>query len=91
VRTQRSDPSNVIVTLWLIGWLIVSVPITIMLMLLQLVALPTSTMTGQIVVLVWILGSIFVAPLLALGMAQFYLYVHDRLSMVSEPGSPVVT
>jgi hypothetical protein len=75
VRSQGSGGSNTTMALFAIGWLIVSTPAAGALLLLRLaVALTPETTTG-LVILVWTIGSVFVAPLLALGATEFYLYV----------------
>jgi hypothetical protein len=77
VRAQRSGMSNVSLALTLIGWLIVSVPVIAVALLAEL-ALPAFAITGRVAALIWAVGSVFVAPLLALGAAEFYVYVRDR-------------
>jgi hypothetical protein len=75
VRSQGSGSSNATMALLTIGWLIVSTPAAGALLLLRLAVALTPEMTTGFVILVWMIGSIFVAPLLALGATEFYLYV----------------
>jgi hypothetical protein len=78
VRAQRSGMSNVTLGLWLIGWLMVSVPVAGGLLAWRLIPPPVPDLSGQSAILIWMLGSVFVAPLLALGPVELYLCVRDR-------------
>jgi hypothetical protein len=79
VKPVRWQLADVLVPLWLIGWLIVGAPlfgglwlIMIFFSSLSAGALEALTFLGSIA------GSAFVAPLMALGASQFYLFVRDR-------------
>jgi hypothetical protein len=84
VDAQRSGVSNLSLELWLIGWLVVSVPGAGGLLLLQLATPLAPELIGRLAVLLWMLGSVFVAPLLALGQVEFYLSARDRTAGLSE-------
>ena len=79
VKPVRGQLADVLAPLWLIGWLIVGAPMVGGLWLIGVLfgtlssgALEALTLLGSI------LGGIFVAPLTALGAAQFYLFVRER-------------
>jgi hypothetical protein len=79
VKPVRWQLADVLIPLWLIGWLIVGAPIFGGLWLIMIFfsslsggALEALTFLGSIA------GSAFVAPLMALGASQFYLFVRDR-------------
>jgi hypothetical protein len=84
VQAQRSGMFNLWLIGGLIGWLMVSVPASTILTLLRWVVLPTPELIGRFAVLIWALGSIFVAPLLALGPVELYLSLHARTANLSQ-------
>lgn len=78
VRGRWSSLLNTLVPLWVIGWLIIGVPLYGSLVLLHWVAPMSPDLMAQLAFLAWLVGSIFVAPLGALGARNFYLEVRDR-------------
>lgn len=78
IRTNYSPLLNTLVPLWLIGWLLVGTLLYGGLFALNmLVALPPD-FNGYLSILFWLVGSIFVAPLVTLGAVQYYHYVRER-------------
>jgi hypothetical protein len=78
VRAQRSGVFNLTLGLWLIGWLMVSVPVAGALLIWRLAAAPASPLIGQLAAPLWMIGSVFVAPLMAFAPLEAYLYMRDR-------------
>jgi hypothetical protein len=78
VKPVRGQLADVLAPLWLIGWLIVGVPMVGGLWLLELFVTLSPGALEALTLIGWIVGSIFVAPLMALGAAQFYLFVRER-------------
>jgi hypothetical protein len=84
VRPVRGQLADTLAPLWVIGWLIAGVPLFGAFWLLSLlVTLPAGMLDGATLV-AWITGAVFVAPLMALGNTQFYLYVRDRAFPIAE-------
>lgn len=68
--------------LWLIGWLIAGVPIATGALLIRGLIAPDPQLARTLALLALLAGSVFVAPLLALGSLHFYIYLGGRF----EPG-----
>jgi len=64
--------------LWFIGWLVVGTPIFVSVWLLQFAFPLSSDVMSSLIFLGWIIGQVFVAPLVAIGSVHFYLFVRDR-------------
>jgi hypothetical protein len=77
VKPVRGQLADVLAPLWLIGWLIVGVPMVGALWLIELFTSLSPGAFEALMLLGWIVGSIFVAPLVALGASQFYLFVRE--------------
>jgi hypothetical protein len=78
VKPVRGQLADVLAPLWLIGWLIVGVPMVGGLWLFELFGALSPSAIEALTLIGWIVGSVFVAPLTALGAAQFYLFVRER-------------
>ncbi len=78
VKPVRGHLADVLAPLWLIGWLIVGVPMVGGLWLFELFGALSSGAIEALTLIGWIGGSVFVAPLTALGATQFYLFVRER-------------
>jgi hypothetical protein len=78
VKPVRGQLADVLAPLWLIGWLIVGVPMVGGLWLIELFGTLSPGALEALMLFGWFVGSIFVAPLTALGAAQFYLFVRER-------------
>ncbi len=73
---------NTLVPLLVLGWLMVSVPMTVLALLLQL--LGSLDAGEQTLLLAYLVGSVCIAPLLAQGKLQLYLYVRGRSTAPGE-------
>ncbi|MFL5804557.1 MAG: hypothetical protein ACJ8CR_22775 [Roseiflexaceae bacterium] len=78
VKPCRVQLADALIPLWLIGWLIAGAPLLGGFLLLNLLFDLSLEMTAALTLIGGILGNIFVAPLMALGATQFYLYVRER-------------
>lgn len=78
VRSQWSALLNTMVPLWLIGWLVIGTPLYGSLLALGFVYPSMPELIADLMFICWIIGSVFVAPLMALGSLQFYLYLRER-------------
>jgi hypothetical protein len=78
VKPCRIQLADVLIPLWLIGWLIAGAPLLGGFWLVNLLAEPSLETTIALTLLGSILGNVFVAPLMALGATQFYLYMRER-------------
>lgn len=78
VKPCRIQLADVLIPLWLIGWLLAGAPMLGGFLLLNLLTEISLEMTVALTLLGSILGNVFVAPLMALGATQFYLYVRER-------------
>jgi hypothetical protein len=78
VKPCRIQLADVLIPLWLIGWLIAGAPLLGGFWLVNLLAELSLETTVALTLLGSILGNVFVAPLMALGATQFYLYVRER-------------
>jgi hypothetical protein len=84
VKPVRGQMVDVLVALWLIGWLIAGAPLLGGFWLLNLLIQMPPQISNGAMMIGWIAGSVFVAPLMALGSIHFYLYVRDRAAQNSE-------
>lgn len=79
VQQEFSGLLNTVVILWFIGWIIVFALVYGTLFIVQLlVELPPSFVTGWLFA-GWVGGSVFTAPLTALGTFQFYQCARERV------------
>jgi hypothetical protein len=78
IRKNYSPLLNTLVPLWLIGWLLVGTLLYGGLFALGLLVDIPPTLSAGLMVLFWLVGSIFVAPLVTLGAVQYYHYVRER-------------
>jgi len=78
VKPCRVQLADALIPLWLIGWLIAGAPLLGGFLLLNLLLDLSLEMIAALTLIGGILGNIFVAPLMALGATQFYLYVRER-------------
>jgi hypothetical protein len=78
VKPCRIQLADVLIPLWLIGWLIAGAPLLGGFLLLNMVFQLSPEMTAALTLIGWVLGGVFVAPLMALGATQFYLYARER-------------
>jgi hypothetical protein len=84
VKPARGQLADVLVPLWLIGSLIVGVPMLGGLWLAEIFITLSPNALEALTLLGSIASSAFVAPLLALGAAQFYLFMRDRSTQSME-------
>src|SRR5262245_43653100 len=85
VKPVRWQLADVLVPLWLIGWLIAGAPMFGGLWLIMIFF--SSLSAGALEALTFvasIAGSVFVAPLMVMGATQFYLFVRDRSTQPME-------
>jgi hypothetical protein len=82
VKAVRWQLLDVVVLLWLIGWLIAGAPLLGIFWLLNMVTTLSPATLDSLMLIGWIVGSVFVAPLTALGATHFYVFVRER-SLVS--------
>ncbi|HEU4327920.1 MAG TPA: hypothetical protein VFS21_32590 [Roseiflexaceae bacterium] len=75
---------NTLVPLLVIGWLMVSVPLALVTLVLQLLGGLDADRQTLLVAAVYLAGSAFIAPLLAQGKVQLYLYVRGRYTAPGE-------
>jgi hypothetical protein len=78
VRPYYSGLLNTLVPLWLIGWIITGTPLLLALMLLPTVLAIPPEITTILNTLTSTIGTVIVAPLMAVGTYQFYKYVRER-------------
>jgi hypothetical protein len=78
-----------IVPLWVTGWLVVGTPLFGGLWLLTATGLVDSTTSFVLIVAVWIISQICVAPLPAFGAACFYLSIGEQAGSI--PGASELT
>ncbi len=67
-------------SLWATGWLMIGGLFALSLLPLWLVGGFSSVTLGSLVALVWVLGNVFVAPLLAIGSLHHYNAVRERFA-----------
>jgi hypothetical protein len=84
VRKQWSALLNTLVPLWVIGWLLIGVPTYGSVLLAHSVLALGDGISSQIALLIWLLGSVFVAPLVAMGMLHYYRYVREHAAATTE-------
>jgi len=85
VKAHYSALLNTLVPLWLIGWLLAGGTLYSVLMLLRVLELIPFTLIGPLGLLIWLAGGVFVAPLITLGVLQFYFMAREReLATVEE-------
>jgi hypothetical protein len=84
VKPVRGQLADALVPLWLIGWLIAGAPMLGGLWLLGLLVPLSPSAVEALMLIGWIVGSAFVAPLMVLGAIQFYLFVRDRSTQSME-------
>jgi hypothetical protein len=78
VKAHYSALLNTLVPLWLIGWLLAGGTLYSVLLLLDTFTMLSPTFLASLSMAIWLLGGVFVAPLITLGALQFYLLVRER-------------
>jgi hypothetical protein len=84
VKPVRGRLADVLVPLWLIGWLLAGVPMLGGLLVISLFVTLAPGALEALMLIGWIVGSVFVTPLMALGAIQFYLFVRARSTQTME-------
>jgi hypothetical protein len=78
VKPCRVQLADALIPLWLIGWLIAGAPLLGAFLLLNRLFDASLEMIAALTLIGGVIGNIFVAPLMALGATQFYLYVREH-------------
>jgi hypothetical protein len=90
VKAHYSALLNTLVPLWLIGWLLAGGTLYSVLLLLDTFTMLSPTFLASLSMAIWLLGGVFVAPLITLGALQFYLLVRERELATAQEITPDV-
>jgi hypothetical protein len=90
VKSNASALLNTLVPLWLIGWLLIGGTLYSVLFALDTMQLISSLLASGLSLLIWLVGGVFVAPLMTLGVLQFYGMVRERELASAEQITPDV-
>jgi hypothetical protein len=85
IRANYSGVLNTLVPLWLIGWLLFGTPLFAGVWLLQSLGIINESLVPQLLLASWLLGQIFVAPLVAFGATCSYLYIQEKSAAILPP------